>query len=1616
MKRKLNSVYMLFFVLLVAYFQLSNSNNPPNGHTGAPPSGNTCASSQGGCHSGGSGTGMVTITGLPSTVTPNTVYPLTVTVERTNGIPQTAGLQMVAQQSNNSNAGILTNPGPFSTVQFSGNRYYLEHTTPVTYTGDIATFTVDWTAPPTSNGNITFYTAANLADQNGNNNGDAIVTATATTMLAGGGGGNINVTVTSSNVSCSGGNNGSATATPSGGGGPPYIYMWSNGGSTATINNLTAGTYTVTVTNAAGGSGTGSATITQPTQLQVAIVNQTNITCTVPVGSATALATGGTSPYTYTWSNGQSGPTATLPAGSHTVTVADANVCTATATVNITANTTAPIAEAGPPVAITCTTPTPMLNGAGSSTGGNFQYLWTTVDGNIISGATTLTPTVSASGSYTLTVTNTTNGCTATDQTTVTASTTPPTSNAGPDGLLTCTITSMQLNGSSSSQGNNFTYLWTTADGNIVSGATTLMPTVNQPGTYCLKVTNTLNGCTANDCASVTANTMPPVANAGSAPPITCTTSQVTLNGSASSQGPSFSYLWTTVNGNILSGATTLMPVVNMAASYTLTVTNATNGCTASSSVTVASNTTPPTANAGPNRVLNCNNTSVVLDGSGSSQGPNFSYNWTGPGIQSGGNTPNPTVDTAGTYVILVTNTNTGCTNTDTAIVTQTPALHAAISASQNVACNGANTGSATATASGGTGPYTYAWSNNASTPQITNIAVGTYTVSITDADNCMDTASVTITQPPALNPNASATGETSVGAEDGSATASPTGGMPGYAYAWSNGSTTATIMGLAPGNYTVSVTDANNCSASQTVTVASFSCSGVLVNMAAVNPSCNGGADGTASVSISGSTGPFEYLWSNGDTTANIANLMAGSYTVSILDGNGCEVTGNVSLIAPTALNLTAQQTNVTCHGDSTGTATVNATGGTPGYEYNWSNGIFGASQNGLPAGTFTISVTDANGCEATLQVTISQPAVLSGNLTTAGESGVGTNDGTASVAVSGGVAPYTYLWSNNATTSAITGLAPGSYCVSATDANGCVFSGCAIVAQFGCTGQALTLSGENVSCAGAGDGTAQVSATGFADPVSYAWADATGATIGTGSTVGNLSAGVYSVSLTDANGCASIESIEITEPTVLSVEILIQNNLECAGLNDGSISIGGAGGTGGYAFSWSNSATTPTISGLSPGIYEVIVSDANNCTATASIEITLLPDVEAPTVVALDLMVSLGLDGTASITPAMVDGGSTDNCGVTARSLDVLSFGCDDLGTNIVTLTITDAAGNISSAMATVTVVDVVPPVIVCPQDIFIQGGSCTPTVTYPAPTTTDNCGTSTLSLITGPESGATFPINTMTIVTWAADDSNGNTATCSFAVMVISDFAVNTSFTEPSCHGGSDGSATAITIGGTPPFTYAWSDPANQQMLTAMALMAGSYSVSVTDATGCLAVQTVQVTTPTAVTIVVDEVQDAIGGPNGFIQVTANGGAGNYFYEWSLNGVFFSNEADIEGLWDGEYQLVVTDENGCAQTLTVQVDFLNANEERALEQRITLTPNPSSGRVFVNIDLGRELPISLQVLDLSGRMVLHAQPERISSSTIELDLRDTAPGVYLLRIIVNESVVVKRLVVGR
>ena len=1609
MKQKLNTVYTLFGTLLCAVFFLSNSANPPNGYTGAPPTFNTCASAQGGCHSGGSGTGDVMISGLPPTITPSTLYPITVTINKTNSIPLKGGFQLTVLDASNNSTGTLSGPGTGSTVQ-SG---FFEHNPAQLFgAGNSITYTVNWTSPASGSGAITMYAAANLADGNGGTTGDAIVTTTATGSIMAGG--VITVTTTSTNVSCSGGNNGSVTANASGGGGGPYTYNWSNGGTGQTISNLQAGTYTVTVTNAAGGNGTASVILTQPTTpLTASILNQVNITCLSPVGSATAQGAGGTGTYSYNWSTGVMAQTANLPAGTHTVTITDVNNCTATTNVTIASNTTPPVAEAGPASQITCSNPTATLNGTGSSSGGNYSYFWTTGNGQIVSGANTLNPVVGSQGTYTLTVTDNTNGCASSDNTTVTSNLAPPTSNAGSDMILTCAIPSVQLNGASSSSGPNFTYIWSTVNGHIVSGANTATPVVDEPGTYCLLVTNTTNGCTATDCANVSENKVQPVANAGSASPLTCNVASVTLNGSASSGGANFTYLWTTTNGNIVSGNTTTMPVVNAAGQYVLTVTNTNNGCTASSSVSVTANTTPPNADAGPSQSLNCNNSVAVLNGSSSSQGANFTYAWAGPGIQSGGNTTNPTVNAPGSYFLTVTNTSTGCTATDSTSVFQIPQLTASIPVSMNVDCNGNNAGNAAAEGSGGAGTYTFSWSNGAMGAQATNLSAGTYTVTITDEDDCTATASVTITQPPVLSANATSTGESSVGANDGTASANPTGGVPGYLYTWSNGASTQTITGLSAGNYTVTVSDENGCSSVQTVTVSSFNCSNFALSFSVTNPSCNGNTNGSAMVSPSGGTMPYLVIWSNGTSTTTASNLAAGNYTVTVTDENGCVETGNVSLTAPPALNLSvSQQTNVFCNGAASGSATVAASGGTPTYIYTWSNGGTGAIQNNLAEGTYTVTVTDDNGCTKAIQVNITQPTVLNGNVTATGETSVGANDGTATAAMAGGVAPYQFTWNNGATTSTINNLVPGEYCVTVTDANSCTFTGCSTVSQFGCLGTATVISGENVSCFGGNTGMATILATGFNDPVSYTWSNG-----GTGTSIGGLTAGIYSVSVMDASGCTGTEEIEITEPEELSLSLISKTDVACAGQNTGAISVNASGGTSGYFFSWSNGGNTPTITFLPAGVYEVTLSDANNCNTTLSVEIEVEPDNEPPVPIAAGLSISLNTNGQAFITTQMIDGGSFDNCGIDTTFLDVYQFDCNNVGENIILLSPIDNAGNTASDTTVIFVLDNIPPTISCPDNIVVPDGNCETPVNYATPSASDNCNNLTLFLLAGYPSGAIYPAG-VTEVTWGADDNNGNTVFCTFSITVESNFVAETSFTEPDCFGFEDGTATVTPSGGVSPYGYEWNDPANQLTQTATGLKAGVYHVTVTDSEGCITVDSVEVTQPDPIVILVDQLTPETGNSmDGAVSVSITGGVGGIFtLEWTHNGTFFSSEEDISGLSAGKYILKVTDQTFCTVIDTITVEKLTKTTEPGHEYHISLQPNPASGQCFLHVGLAHPASVSFQLFDLTGRPLWPEQREQVLDKTFSLDLSDAAPGIYLLRIIVDDKTMVKKLAVSR
>ncbi|RZK14607.1 MAG: hypothetical protein EOO86_18315, partial [Pedobacter sp.] len=331
-----------------------------------------------------------------------------------------------------------------------------------------------------------------------------------------------------------------------------------------------------------------------------------------------------------------------------------------------------------------------------------------------------------------------------------------------------------------------------------------------------------------------------------------------------------------------------------------------------------------------------------------------------------------------------------------------------------NVSCNGGSNGAASVVASGGSGAYTYVWSPSISTTAGANgLVAGTYTVTVTDASGCTASRAFTITQPSLLNTSGSQTNVSCNGGTNGTATVTASGGSGGYTYLWSNGGTTATITGLMAGNYRVTVTDANACTAIRDYTITQQSA--ITTSTTQVNVSCNGGSNGSATVTASGGAGAYTYLWTpSGGTGATATGLVAGTYNVQVTDANACTKNQSVTILQPAALVATAgAKTNVSCNGGSNGSATVNVTGGTGSYTYSWSpSGGTAASATGLVAGTYTVTVKDANLCQTTESFTITQPSLLNASASQTNVSCNGGSNGTATVTVTGGTGAYTYSW----------------------------------------------------------------------------------------------------------------------------------------------------------------------------------------------------------------------------------------------------------------------------------------------------------------------------------------------------------------------------------------------------------------------------------------------------------------------------------------------------------------------------------------------------------------------------------------------------------------------------
>ncbi len=440
-----------------------------------------------------------------------------------------------------------------------------------------------------------------------------------------------------------------------------------------------------------------------------------------------------------------------------------------------------------------------------------------------------------------------------------------------------------------------------------------------------------------------------------------------------------------------------------------------------------------------------------------------YTYNWS-----NGNTTATANNLTAGDYFITITDA-LGCALTDTVTVGSNTVVLAATNTTTNSACGGA-TGSASVNPTNGTAPYNYTWSNNGNTQTISNIAAGSYTVTISDANGCEGVISGIVVNNPnsptsnaAVSSNFNGADVSCNGASDGEATVTASGGTAPYNYAWSSGGSGATESNLAAGVYTVTVTDNASCSSISSITITEPT-EVTITGAATTNLSCFGAGDGAIDITVAGGTvtSGYTFNWSDGSITEDLTGLSPGGYTGTVTDNNGCFTTATASITEPLPLSGSATQTDVACNAAADGTATANISGGTAPYGYSWSDGQTTMMASGLGAGSYSVTITDDNGCLFTPNsVTVTEPAAISAGVTVTDASTAGGTDGAVDMAPAGGTPPYSFSWDNGANTEDLTGVAAGTYSVTITDANGCTHVASGTVAD-GPT--SITLNNEDI------------------------------------------------------------------------------------------------------------------------------------------------------------------------------------------------------------------------------------------------------------------------------------------------------------------------------------------------------------------------------------------------------------------------------------------------------------------------------------------------------------------------------------------------------------------------
>lgn len=889
----------------------------------------------------------------------------------------------------------------------------------------------------------------------------------------------------------------------------------------------------------------------------------------LPAG-VNAAASGPYQPFSYLWSTSDTNPSLSgLNDGLYTVTITNAKGCTATRTTWV---------EAGGNLEVTAAVAAPIScfgeNGALQLdfTAGQPPYLFNWSDGHTVQNL----PSVPA-GDYAVTVTDA-DLCTETLQ--IALPQPEPLVSAGLIATPTCPgMSSGEISFAGAAQGTPpYGLYWSNnGSGNQLTNLSA--------GTYQLTISD------ANGCSLVESTQVPLYA----APLATPSLSDVSCFGAndgsialaVSGGAPGISFSW--------SNSANTPDIHNLTpGNYALTLTYANGACAQNFDFQIAE--PPPLLLSAAATPAGCNNNlggsiDLTVQNGVAPLGFLWSNNATSEDLSN---------LTGGTYLVTVSDAG-GCSKTYSQVVAQLPAI--ALSATtQEPLCAGSANGSIQLNASGGTGAMQFQWSNNASGTSVSGLQAGSYTITATDAAACTALLSVNLNAPLPLGTLGVSTLPSCPGEPNGEATfLGAKQGTPPYNLLWSTGATAPTLT-LPAGQYNYTVTDAHGCTVSAVVKIISFFSPMTYADVTDV--SCFGQQNGSISVGIlSGSPG-FEYLWSNNQNTPDISNLGPGAYNLTLTYADGkCHKNLTYQITEPSQLTLLdTLVTPVRCFSESSGAIALSAEGGIPGYTYHWSNGAQTEDLGNLAAGTYPMTLTDANGCVLSTQFVVPQPAELSISAVVAADT-CETADGAIVTAHAGGVLPYQFKWSNNTTSADLSGLVAGQYQLTLTDANGCTELLPVEVPEFGKIPQLSAIT-DDITCA---HPVADIGVTSDQNGLQYVWS-------GPGGSLPNQSlqsvsvGGLYQVTASNAFGCEAAAQVQVMEDKAVPIAEVGPSTLKVL-CDETTVVLSAAGSSQGAAFSnrWTSPALDTSAIDIpihTPGLYvHTVLNTANGCQAQDSV-----------------------------------------------------------------------------------------------------------------------------------------------------------------------------------------------------------------------------------------------------------------------------------------------------------------------------------------------------------------------------------------------------------------------------